>query len=449
MLEDHPRPIGTQNRILRIKLLTRILIGGVVAAACMQAAAAQDVGTVDRAPRWLNDSEICGMYFSADPMTPEQVERFGAFPLIIWGQPATHIRQIRAFHKRGIRALAYVSFYKAPDIRLVEDRRHWQGGSPGVKECKKNPFWRAVNRAGHPEWTLIGEDGSVKRPFDNPKYPPGWDQVCTNVKGYPKAVLTGARRVMDMGFDGLFIDNVHPSECFGPQHGKHRHVRQGLSNPDTYTLLLADVRRLVKRYGDDKVCILNSGEPVKDYAPYGDALMWEHYPRIEPSDDWDGARRGIEDWRAFLNSGKQILGLTHAGFDQPSTTPPGEGSYLSYACAKLSGFLWANDPLRLGPVRIGKPVDEIRAANGVQYRLYERGVVAVNTEDEERVVELPAADAYATLRDLAAGQILQSHDGVLSLRIPGGCGRVYVASPQPAAETAPATSLDVSVHSSP
>ncbi len=436
---------------LKVKLttvFTSVLLGGVMAGSFLPNAWTQDIGQADRAPRWLYESEICGMYFTADPMSPEQVQQYAAFPLVIWGQPATHVQQIKALHKRGVRSLAYVSFYKAPDIRRTEDRRHWQGGSPGVIECKKNPFWRTVNRARHPEWTLIGEDGSVKRPFDNPNYPPGWDQVCTNVKGYPEAVLKGVRQVMDMGFDGLFIDNVHPSECFGPQHGAHRHIHPELSNAESYKLLLARVRQLVKRYGDDKVCILNSGDPIKDYGPYGDALMWEHYPNTEASQGWDSARQGIEQWLAYVHSGKQILGLTHAGFGLPPTTPPGDSSYFSYACAKLAGFLWANDPLRIGPIRIGMPIDTIRAANGVQYRLYEHGLVAVNTEDEERSVEIPVGSAYAEVRDVSSGQALQQHDGLLSLRIPSGSGRVYVAPPKPAAR-ASATSSDVHVNPTP
>jgi hypothetical protein len=106
---------------------------------------------------------------------------------------------------------------------------------------------------------LITQDGSVRRPFDNPDYPPGWQQVCTNVKGYTEAVLEGVKGIMEMGFDGLFIDNVHPSSCFGPEHSKHRHVYPDRSNTETYKMLLTQVRQAVKSYGEDKVCALNSG----------------------------------------------------------------------------------------------------------------------------------------------------------------------------------------------
>ena len=163
----------------------------------------------DAAPVWLYESEAYALWYS-DLARPEEIEPYKSLPLIDWGQPASNMKWVEGFHKIGIRSIAYVSFYKAPNIPQVEDRRRWEGGSPGIDECTKNPFWQAVDLSKHPEWELIAQDGSLKRPFNSPGYPPGWHQVCTNVQGYAEAVLDGVKGIMDMGLDGLFIDNLHP-----------------------------------------------------------------------------------------------------------------------------------------------------------------------------------------------------------------------------------------------
>ena len=375
-------------------------------------------------PKWLYESEVYGLWY-ADLATPEQIEPYKAFPLIDWGQPASNIKWVKEFHKIGIRSIAYVSFYKAPDIPRVEDRRRWEGGSPGIDECTKNPFWQAVDLSKHPEWVFVAEDGSLKRPFNNPDYPSGWYQVCTNVEGYAKAVLEGVEGIMEMGFDGLFIDNVHPeANCFGPAKQKHEHLHPDENNAETYKRLLARVYQLVKGYGQDKVCVLNSGGVRREYASYGDALMWESYifGGAERRHDWKRIREAADEWRTHIDGGKAILALSYVGGGTPEERK--ENAFYAYACAKLSGFLWARSSI-FDKVRIGTPAGYIQMAEGFHYRLYQRGVVAVNPESDDKRVEIPCANSDCL--DLFSGEMLEVKDGKLCLKISAGSGRVYIA----------------------
>ncbi len=376
------------------------------------------------APKWLYEGEVYGLWYS-DLATPEQIEPYKVFSFIDWGQPASNLKWVEEFHKLNIQSIAYVSFYKAPDIPQVEDRRRWEGGSPGVEECKKNPFWRAVDLSKHPEWTLIAEDGSLKRPFNKPDYPPGWYQVCTNVKGYSEAVLEGVKGIMDMGFDGLFIDNVHPENCSGPEHHKHEHVCPVKGNPETYKMLLAQVYQLVKSYGKGKVCVLNSGGVRKEYGQYGDALMWESYifGGAIRRHDWARVRQAADEWKDYIDGGKAILALSYVG---GKTEEERKGNaFYAYACAKLSGFLWAHYSI-LDGIRIGMPVGYIQVEGDVHYRLYQKGIVAVNP-GEEKKLEIDVGEKHSEFLDLYSDKALRVESGKLSIYIPADSGRIYLS----------------------
>lgn len=376
------------------------------------------------APKWLYEAEVYGLWYS-DLATPEQIEPYKAFPFIDWGQPVSNLKWMKEFHELNIRSIAYVSFYKAPDIPRVEDRRRWEGGSPGVQECRKNPFWKAVDLSKHPEWILIAEDGSLKRPFNKPDYPPGWYQVCTNVKGYAEAVLEGVRGIMDTGFDGLFIDNVHPEACFGPEHHKHEHVCPVKGNPETYKMLLAQVHQLVKSYGADKACVLNSGGVRKEYGQYGDALMWESYifGGAKRRHDWERIRQAADEWRDYIDSGKAILALSYVG---GKTEEERKGNaFYAYACAKLSGFLWAHYSV-LDRVRMGMPVGYIKVEGDVHYRLYQKGLVAVNP-GKGKELNITVGEQHSEFLDLYSNKVLQVENGELGIHVPADAGRIYLS----------------------
>jgi len=378
----------------------------------------------DKAPKWLYEGETYGLWYS-DLATPEQIERYKVYSFIDWGQPASNLKWVEEFHKLGIPSIAYVSFYKAPNIPQVEDRRKWEGGSPGLEECKKNPFWQAVDLSKHPEWMLIAQDGSVRRPFDNPDYPPGWEQVCTNVEGYTEAVLEGVKGIMEMGFDGLFIDNVHPSSCFGTEHSKHKHLYPDKDNAETYKMLLAQVRQVVKSYGADKVCALNSGGIRKEYGQYGDALMWESYifGGSKRRHDWNRIRQAADEWKSYIDGGKAILALSYVSGETQEQRK--ENVFYAYSCAKLSGFLWAHNPI-LDKVRIGMPAGYIQVEDGVHYRLYQKGFVAVNPEKAGKKVEIAVGEGHSEFLDLYSDSVLQIRNGILSISVPADSGRVYV-----------------------
>jgi hypothetical protein len=384
----------------------------------------REVFDEDRAPTWLYEGETYGLWY-LDLASAEQIEPYKAFPFIDWGQPASNVKWVEEFHKLNIRSIAYVSFYKAPNIPQVEDRRKWEGGSPGIDECQRNPFWQAVDLSKHPEWTLIAQEGNLKRPFNNPNYPPGWYQVCSNVEGYTEAVLEGVKGIMEMGFDGLFIDNVHPeTECYGPEHGRHRHLHPDKNNAGTYKMLLSQIRPLVKSYGQDKAVVLNSGGVQKEYFPYGDGLMWESYifGGAERRHDWNRIKQAAEELKPYIESGKALLALSYVGGETPEQRK--DNAFYAYACARLSGFLWARFST-FDKVRIGMPVGDIQEQDGVYYRIHSKGLVAVNPESTDKRVQIPVGSDYSLLLDLYSNETLQVRKGLLDVYVPANCGRVY------------------------
>ena len=114
-------------------------------------------------------------------------------------------------HALGIRVLPYVSLYKTVDLS------QWPEG-------RVHPFWREVDCAKHPGWALIRPDGKRRRPFNNPRYRRGAYQSCCNAPGIHEGYVRGIKAAMDLGADGVFVDNVHPwPECHGVELAHVRH----------------------------------------------------------------------------------------------------------------------------------------------------------------------------------------------------------------------------------
>jgi hypothetical protein len=79
----------------------------------------------------------------------------------------------------------------------------------------------------------------------------------------------------------------------------------------------------------------------------------------------------------------------------------------------------------LNQARIGRPIDDIRSGNGVHYRIYEKGVVAVNPDREAQTVEIPLNTKNALFVDVFTGKTLKAENGCLKIAIPPNSGRVY------------------------
>lgn len=383
------------------------------------------------APSWFTDAEVCNGWYQE--WSDEVVEtRLKGFPLII-GVP--HSRQwIETAHRQGVKVLPYVTFYKA--LNLAEARR---AGWKDESEFLESPFFAELDLGTHPEWMLYQQDGAVRRPFDEPGYPGGWQQVCANSPGYREAALHGARALMELGGDGLFIDNVDPSiHCFGPAFNRHQHVEPEKNNQEAFAQVVEDVYRVVKSYGEDKIIIQNPGLwEVQDraYPRCADAIMIESYictwAAKERWTTWEQILQVANINREALRQGKVILALSYLGHTAFKVE---DDAFYCYACAKLSGFHWADwftlpqgSPAQvLFSLRLGRPANDIQEKDGIFFRAFANGLVVVNPLDEPRQVDIPLG-GRDRLRDLYAGRIIEADSG---LTVPGQSGRVYVRAPR-------------------
>jgi hypothetical protein len=235
-------------------------------------------------------------------------------------------------------------------------------------------------------------------------------------------MVTWVDYVMGLGADGMLVDNIFGRDaCWGQQKGIHQHIFPDGPNfpPQTgdpasnqneaFALLLKRVREVITHHNPDGMILGNSGNPLgvpvlEDFEQYLDSDMIEGYiccslvtnaPIVQtttwpgdPTMTWDELGRQLQ---AYLRGGKQILVISDLG---PSGSSKGlrEDAFLCYASARLAGFIWfgagghhsmadhrAADLYRL---RLGAPLTEelTDVLSGIYYRVFERGIVAVNPD---------------------------------------------------------------------
>ncbi len=350
-------------------------------------AAAADLG--ESAPDWLMDSESYAIGYS-----PSEWEALAASKVAFVTHCPVNREYFERVHALGIRAFPYVTFYQGCADRTYE----------------------GLNLKDHPEFIEIDAEGNLKRTgFWESEDAKNMYTTCPNVQGYQDAMVAWVRQIMELGADGVFVDNLgHRAECFGPQFGKHQHIYEDQNH--AFAMLLKRVREVVQEYKPDGAILGNSAAPLslpREFWKYLDAEMMESYICT-----WVSQERWI-DWHThwheqgvqlqpFVKAGKQIQCLSYLGH-----TPYGvrEDAFFCYASARLGGFVWNGglplsnpDTAILYQVRLGQPLGDEQQENGVFYRVFERGFVAVNP-DQEQSAQITIQPPMPTTRlvDLAGG----------------------------------------------
>jgi hypothetical protein len=344
-------------------------------------------------------------------------------------------------HRWGVKVCPYVSLYKVIDSRkadLMED---------GMSTVKA-PFWNRIDASKHPEWFLIREDGKTRRPFDEAKYPACLEQSCCNHRSLMDAYERGVRDVMDLGADGVFVDNVHPyPTCFGPKLGLHTHDWPEKNNVECYKMALRRVHDAVKSYGKSRVVILNSGGPSPEYVPYGDTLMWESFVWRSPFDgdkppmvttrrweprSWKELLAAYGRWRPLIEKGASIAPLTYL----PNPESEAENAFYAYAVARLAGFdQWTGTVVRrrdilrrLYRVRTGEATSGLVEVGDAAYRQFQDALIVCNHSTQAVEVRVPLPPALRTTAvELFGVRKLPITDGHVVLSLPAESGRVIVS----------------------
>lgn len=347
---------------------------------------------------------------------------------------------IERAHRLGIKVLPYVSAEKAwDDFNLVQSRN----------PVAAVPFYYAVSPKEHKDWIFVRSDGVEQARYarykdgkwiwDIPPGPGSW-YMCPNSPGYVEAVLKGCRDTMEMGFDGLFIDNVGVRRldtigiCCGPRHGKHQHIYPEKDERYAYTELIKKMAETIKSSGKDKIVFMNGGLE-QPFDSCRDAGMIESYcvssflgPEHQKNwtREYDLAKRHMDETR----TGRIITCLPYIdGKDRPAR----DDAFYCFACCKLSGFTWASTTatslsslfLRTSSM-MGQPVSDFVEKDGIHYRLYEKGLVAVNPSNRNREITLTTEKIPYNPVSLYDGNWSERADGIVKLALPASSGRVYI-----------------------
>jgi len=362
-------------------------------------------------------------------------------------------RYLQKAHSLGIKVLPYVSVEKAWELEGLLLERFNQ-----IAPLTAIPYYKAVDPTYHWEWVLVNEDGCYMPRYGtlvkkddgtwdvdwsrwfiygqwNERNPPNsysW-YMCSSAPGYREAVVKGVRAVMDMGFDGIFLDNTCTArlpKCFGPEYGKHEHIDN--ENTDkSYIKIAQFIYQAVKSYGDDKILMLNSGEEDV-YTDYRDACMLESYVIGGGNKRWD--------WELITKFDKQlknerkhnraVCALSYVRGEMPPY-PDKDNIFYAYACAKLSGFLWscmAEEHLDIIRIfyraALKTPVGEMQERNGVYFRHYKNGIVVVNPSKQPCRIQLPLYEAVKEPVELYTMCRLPVMDGECTIDVPAESGRV-------------------------
>ncbi len=341
---------------------------GLIAAAVAGPAAAQPAPQIDfgePGPQWLRDSESYAVGYDPagwDALAQSKVKFI------------THCPINREFfarcHALRSRCFPYVTFY--------------QGYAS--QSCQ------GVNLKDHPEFIEVDAQGNLKRSgFWESEDAKNMYTTCPNVAEYQEAMLAWVRQILELGADGVFVDNISSRvPCFGPKFGKHKHLVDDQNR--AFAMLLKRTREMIKRYRPDGALIVNSASPLSipaEYWKFIDADMLESYictwVSTERWFDWKTHwhEQGIR-LRPYLEAGKQVQALSYLGHTPYSVK---EDAHFCYATARLAGFVWNGgvplshpDVAPLYRLRLGKPLCNEQEDGGVYWRAFEAGLVAVNPD---------------------------------------------------------------------
>ncbi|MBI2299706.1 MAG: hypothetical protein HYU66_12320 [Armatimonadetes bacterium] len=396
-------------------------------------AAEPDIETYGRpAPAWLRTADCYNLYYHPAAAWNDSVvdQQLRGIPFIIGSTPDK--AALDRCHHAGVKLLHYVVY-----TCLLDTALQVREGGQVYSEWSESLDCETRDLKDHPDWICIAPDGAVQHDAWGQEHGHrGLLNTCLHQPGLHATAVRQVRRLMELGYDGVFIDLAGPvPECHGPQHGKHAHADGLATNTAAYEQLLGEIYRAVKRFGDDRVVIQNTCTGIlTSHWPACDAQMLEAFPYGAESAELRANASELAWWSARLSDavahGKTPVLLPYLG--------PAHGGRLtdtvlfSYVYARLNGFLWADGftaGAPLGPLvnqcRLGRPLEPRRALGAAQYRRFERGVVVANPTDQPLAVTVPVG-ADAPLRDLGHDRVLTPERGRVTLELAPESGRVLV-----------------------
>jgi hypothetical protein len=342
------------------------------------------------APKWLRDAEICNFYYRpvaqwTDAVVQKSLKRF---PLIVGSTPDK--AALEKCHKAGVRVLHYVMYNC-----LLDTAMQVRGGAPVYSEWLEAGDCESRDLKNHPDWVCIDAQGKIQKDaWGQAHHHPGLLNTCLHRKGLRDAAVRHVRLLMEMGFDGVFIDLAGPTvECYGPKFGKHKHDSPHKSNTEAWEDVMRAVYDTVKQYGDDRIVMQNTCTGIMpSHWAYCDAQLIEAYPYNGDSNDltatWPELWWNGNGHAQAVAHGKIPVVMPY--FERLSAQNTSRSAAISLAYARLFGFLWA-DAFTLQDIggnydradalyrlRLGHPTAALQWSGGALSRSFEQGTVTLD-----------------------------------------------------------------------
>ncbi len=384
------------------------------------------------APDWLRNADMFNGWYRewTDGMISDWMK---GFPLIV-GVPASK-SMIEKAHEAGLRVIVRVNY-----MELQNSEVHIASKGSLYRQPDEATPADLLDLAEHPEWTCIDSDGNPRRSnWGISQDIPGLFSTCFHQADLRQNALTQVCNIMNLGADGVFIDNAVPVyECFGAKLGKHEHPDAADTNTEAYELLQREIYKLVKTFGPDKIVMQNSGIASSHWA-YCDAQMWEGFRfdanHADPVDDWPDLQYAAEEHAEAVRHGKVPVVLSY--FSKVPADRRREAALYTYAYTRLHGWLLSDwFDLTKSPenhmlaraiysIRLGKPLSDAKPIGDLLYRAFENGIVVLNPTKASLSTAIPTAHD-GQLSDVAYDRDLSALDGSVTLEMAPESGRVLL-----------------------
>jgi hypothetical protein len=390
------------------------------------------------APEWLRQAEVYNLYYRPAAQWTDAIvqERLRHVPFIIGSTPDR--AALEKCHAAGVRLLHYVTY-----TCLLDTELQVREGGQVYSEWSESIDCESRDLKDHPDWVCIDAAGRIQKDAWGQEFKhPGLLNTCLHQPGLHEAAIRQVRLLMEMGFDGVFIDLAGPTpECHGPAFARHVHAEPAKTNTGKWEGLQAAIYREVKRHGADRVVMQNTCTgTLASHWPTCDMQMLEAFPFGSGSGDlrassaeleWTGLRLG-----PAVEHGKRPVILPYLS-DVPAERLR-DAALLSYAYARIQGFLWADAfalmdrseakelALALYQLRLGEPRGPVECEGPVRYRRFQKGIAVLNASPDPVEVSLRAPRG-GLLADLGYTGTVVPDRGVVRLTLAPQSGRVLVA----------------------
>lgn len=362
------------------------------------------------APDWLRNADMCRGWHG--DWTDDMIGMW-----VSMSSPAIDVpvqkSVIEKVHNAGARAIVRVD---CTQLNSFGNQTPDEADSSGLLDLSKHPDWVCIDSQGNPS-----ESGR------------GLLNTCLRQPDLRDAVLTYVCNIMNLGADGILLDAVPISECYGPKFGKHTHPNPDASNNDEFENLSRQIFKLVKSLGDDKIVIQNSGIAPSRWS-YCDAQMWEGFRfegASEPVNEWSELQYAAQEHADAVRHGKVPIVLPH--LSAVSADRRSACLLYIYSYTRLYGWLiddWLEptaspESQKLAAVRLGKPQGEVQRTGDVLYRAFEKGVVALNPTRVAVSAHIPTSRS-GELTDVAYDRKLSASAGAIKIGMSPESGRVLL-----------------------